>query len=48
MLTELGATYGVDMAASTMVGDQEVDAAAAATLAGIGHFVWAHDFFGWK
>ena len=47
MLTELGATYGVDMAGSTMVGDQEVDAAAA-RAAGIGHFVFAHDFFVWK
>lgn len=47
MLTELGATYGVDMAGSTMVGDQEIDAAAA-RAAGVGHFVWAHDFFGWK
>ena len=47
MLTELGATYGVDMAGSTMIGDQEVDAAAA-RAAGIGHFVFAHDFFVWK
>jgi len=47
MLTELGATYGVDMAGSTMIGDQEVDAAAA-RAAGVGHFIWAHDFFGWK
>jgi D-glycero-D-manno-heptose 1,7-bisphosphate phosphatase len=47
MLTELGATYGVDMAGSTMVGDQEVDAAAA-RAAGIGHFVFAQDFFVWK
>jgi histidinol-phosphate phosphatase family protein len=47
MLTELGATYGVDMAGSTMIGDQEVDAAAA-RAAGVGRFVWAQDFFGWK
>jgi histidinol phosphatase-like enzyme len=47
MLTELGAVYGVDMAGSTMIGDQEVDAAAA-RAAGVGHFIWAHDFFGWK
>lgn len=47
MLTELGATFGVDMAGSTMVGDQEVDAAAA-RAAGVGHFVWGHDFFAWK
>jgi histidinol phosphatase-like enzyme len=47
MLTELGATYGVDMAGSTMVGDQEIDAAAA-RAAGVGHFIWADDFFGRK
>jgi histidinol-phosphate phosphatase family protein len=47
MLTELGAMYGVEMKDSTMVGDQEVDAAAA-RAAGVGHFVWASDFFGWK
>jgi D-glycero-D-manno-heptose 1,7-bisphosphate phosphatase len=47
MLAELGATFGVDMAGSTMVGDQEVDAAAA-RAAGISRFVWARDFFGWK
>lgn len=47
MLTELGAMFGVDMAGSTMVGDQEVDAEAA-RAAGVGHFEWAGDFFGWK
>ncbi len=47
MLTELGAAYGVDMAGSTMVGDQEIDAAAA-RAAGVGRFIWAHDFFGWQ
>jgi histidinol-phosphate phosphatase family protein len=47
MLTELGVMYGVEMAGSTMVGDQEVDAAAA-RAAGVGRFVWASDFFGWK
>lgn len=47
MLTELGATYGVEMAASTMVGDQQIDAEAA-SAAGVGRFVWARDFFGWK
>jgi len=30
-----------------MVGDQEIDAAAS-RAAGVGHFIWAHDFFGWK
>ncbi len=47
MLTELGATYGVDMAASTMVGDQEIDAQAA-RAAGVGRFIWAREFFGWQ
>ncbi len=47
MLTELGATYGVELAESTMVGDQEVDAEAARN-AGIGRFVWAPEFFGWE
>jgi histidinol-phosphate phosphatase family protein len=47
MLKELGAIYGVDMAGSTMVGDKEIDAAAARE-AGVGRFVWARDFFGWK
>ena len=45
MMTELAAIYGVDLAGSTMVGDQEIDAAAA-RAAGIGRFVWASDFFG--
>jgi histidinol-phosphate phosphatase family protein len=46
MLTELGAAYGVEMAESTMVGDQEIDAEAARS-AGVGRFVWASEFFGW-
>lgn len=47
MLTELGATFGVDMDGSTMVGDQDIDAQAA-RAAGVGRFVWARDFFGWR
>jgi len=47
MLTELGATFGVDLAASTMVGDQEIDAAGGAR-GGRRPFHLAHDFFGWK
>ncbi len=39
--------YGVDLAASTMVGDQEVDELAARS-ARVGKFVYAADFFGWK
>src|SRR5579863_7475484 len=46
MLTELGVMYGVGMKDSTMVGDQDVDAAAA-RAAGVGRFVWASEFFGW-
>jgi histidinol-phosphate phosphatase family protein len=47
MITELAEIHGVDLKASTMVGDQEVDAEAA-RAAGVGHFIWAPDFFGWK
>jgi D-glycero-D-manno-heptose 1,7-bisphosphate phosphatase len=47
MITELAEIHGVDLKASTMVGDQDVDAAAA-RAAGVGKFVWARDFFGWE
>jgi histidinol-phosphate phosphatase family protein len=47
MVTELAATYGVDLAASTMVGDQEVDEQCA-RAAGVGRFVYASDFFKWS
>jgi histidinol-phosphate phosphatase family protein len=47
MITELAELYGVDLAASTMVGDQEVDELAA-RAARVGKFVYAADFFGWK
>jgi D-glycero-D-manno-heptose 1,7-bisphosphate phosphatase len=47
MITELADLYGVDLAASTMVGDQEVDELAA-RAAGVGRFVYAKDFFGWE
>jgi histidinol-phosphate phosphatase family protein len=46
MLLELAGRHGVDLAASTHVGDSSKDRDAAA-LAGIGRFVWARDFFGW-
>ncbi|HXW85532.1 MAG TPA: HAD-IIIA family hydrolase [Candidatus Binataceae bacterium] len=46
MITELTAMYGVDLAVSTMVGDQDVDEQAA-RAAGL-RFVHARDFFGWK
>jgi D-glycero-D-manno-heptose 1,7-bisphosphate phosphatase len=44
MITSLGWTHGVDLSASTMVGDQEIDASAA-RAAGVGNFVYAADFF---
>jgi D-glycero-D-manno-heptose 1,7-bisphosphate phosphatase len=47
MITELADMYGVDLACSTMVGDQEVDRMAA-EAAGVAKFVAAKDFFGWK
>jgi len=47
MITELAAVHGVDLAASAMVGDQEVDAQAA-RAAGVGQFIYAKDYFGWK
>jgi D-glycero-D-manno-heptose 1,7-bisphosphate phosphatase len=47
MILELAAIHGVDLESSTMVGDQEVDEQAA-RAGGIGSFVYAKDFFGWK
>ena len=47
MITELAELYGVDLSSSTMVGDQEVDRQAG-EAAGVGKFVFAEDFFGWK
>ena len=47
MIIQLAEIYGVDLAASTMVGDQEVDELAA-RAARVGKFVYAKDFFGWK
>lgn len=46
MLRDLAWVHGVDLAASTMVGDQEIDALAA-RAAGVGKFIPARDFFGW-
>jgi histidinol-phosphate phosphatase family protein len=45
MFLELARIYGVDLAASLHVGDSDKDREAAAR-AGVGRFVWAHDFFG--
>jgi D-glycero-D-manno-heptose 1,7-bisphosphate phosphatase len=47
MILELAAVHGVELKASTMVGDQAIDAEAAGS-AGLGHFVYARDFFGWQ
>ena len=47
MITELAQIHGVDLNVSTMVGDQASDADAARN-AGLGHFVYARDFFGWQ
>jgi D-glycero-D-manno-heptose 1,7-bisphosphate phosphatase len=47
MVKELAATYGVDLAGSIMVGDQPIDEQCAAA-AGIGTFIYAAEFFGWK
>jgi histidinol-phosphate phosphatase family protein len=47
MILELAAIYGVDRSASVMVGDQVCDEEAARN-AGLGRFVYAHDFFGWQ
>ena len=46
LITSLAQTHGVDLAASTMVGDQEIDERAA-RAAGVGKFVYAAEFFGW-
>src|SRR5262245_12336555 len=46
MFLELARLHAIDLGASTHVGDSEKDRDAAAA-AGVGAFVWAHDFFGW-
>jgi D-glycero-D-manno-heptose 1,7-bisphosphate phosphatase len=45
MIKDLAWVHGVDLAASTMVGDQEIDELAA-HAAGVGRFISARDFFG--
>ncbi|MGO9060706.1 MAG: HAD-IIIA family hydrolase [Candidatus Binataceae bacterium] len=44
MVQELAAVHGVDLAASTLVGDQDVDEQCA-RAAGVGRFVYAEEFF---
>lgn len=46
MFLDLAARHGVDLAASTHVGDADKDRLAAGA-AGVGRFVWAREFFGW-
>ncbi|HEX4211279.1 MAG TPA: HAD-IIIA family hydrolase [Candidatus Binataceae bacterium] len=45
MITELATIHGVDLEASTMIGDQPIDAEAG-KAAGVGNFIYAADFFG--
>jgi D-glycero-D-manno-heptose 1,7-bisphosphate phosphatase len=47
MILELADIHGVDLKGSTMVGDQEIDEQAA-RAGGVGKFIYAKDFFGWK
>ena len=47
MIADLAELYGVDLAASTMVGDQPLDEETA-RAGKVGKFVYAADFFGWK
>ena len=47
MILELAEIHGVHLEGSTMVGDQAIDEQAA-RAAGVGKFVYAADFFGWK
>lgn len=46
MFLELAARHGLDLGASTHVGDSEKDRDAA-RAAGVGRFFWAREFFGW-
>ncbi|MGH7950171.1 MAG: HAD-IIIA family hydrolase [Candidatus Binataceae bacterium] len=47
MITDLAELYGVDLAGSTLIGDQDVDEQAA-RAAGVGRFTNAKNFFGWE
>lgn len=46
MFLDLARAHDIDLAASTHVGDSTKDREAA-ERAGIGHFAWAKEFFGW-
>ncbi len=45
LVVALAQRHGIDLAASTLVGDTDTDQQLAAA-AGIGTFYWAHDYFG--
>jgi len=47
MVTDLAQTFGVELAASIFVGDQEMDRECS-EAAGVGKFVFAKDFFGFN
>jgi len=47
MFFDLALAYGLDLAASTHVGDSDKDRDAARS-AGVGRFVTAREFFGWR
>jgi phosphoglycolate phosphatase-like HAD superfamily hydrolase len=46
MFLELAELHGIELRASTHVGDSKRDRESAAS-ADVGTFVWAWDFFGW-
>ncbi len=47
MVAQLAENFGVELAVSTMVGDQQVDEECA-RAAGIGRFLYADEFFKWS
>jgi histidinol-phosphate phosphatase family protein len=47
LILELAEIHGVNLKGSTMVGDQDIDEQAAHAV-GVGRFIHARDFFGWK
>jgi histidinol phosphatase-like enzyme len=44
MIRDLAEMFGVDLKASAMIGDQDVDRQAG-EAAGVAEFIWANDFF---
>ena len=47
MIRDLAEMFGVDLKASAMIGDQEIDRQAG-EAAGVAEFIWANDFFSAK